>query len=143
MGWFTVHLVQYHRKGDSLHIHQSEFIERRCEDVPPQRELQPHDFCSYEDTIDNQSTIGAVSWVVHQTRPDEAAVCAVMQKRRKRPTQADIRACAKCVSNFNKHPEIGITIKPIPLEDVVLLVFHDPPSPTSRGMRHNGCQGPP
>ena len=76
---------------------------------------------------DNQSTIGALSWLAGQTRPDLQAGVSLCQRKQKHPTNADVRETNQIVKMAQKGKDRDLTYPFLEAswEDLVLLVFHD------------------
>ena len=80
---------------------------------------------SFEQRIDNQSLIGGLSWLAGQTRPDLQSSVSLAQQAQKTPTIGDIRFTNSIAKKALDYQHKGIHLKPIQLNDLEILVYHD------------------
>lgn len=59
--------------------------------------------------MDNQSTRGALSWMVSQTRPNIQAGVSMAQRKHKQPTYEDIKATNHVAHMAQKDKEEKVT----------------------------------
>ncbi|CAE7234170.1 RE1 [Symbiodinium sp. CCMP2592] len=78
-----------------------------------------------EQIADNRSLVGALSWLASQSRPDLACGVSMCQQLQARPTIEDIRFTNTMAKRALLHKEEGILLAKIPLNEMVVTVFHD------------------
>ncbi|CAE7214209.1 HSP90 [Symbiodinium sp. KB8] len=74
---------------------------------------------------DNRTAVGCLSWLAKESRPDLACAANFAQARQGSPTIADIKDTNKAIKQAKDYKENGIKIKPIPLHEMCLVVYHD------------------
>eukprot|EP00438_Fugacium_kawagutii_P026759 Skav216449 [mRNA] locus=scaffold50:462658:469839:- [translate_table: standard] len=109
-----------------IHVSQESYVNSRLEtvDIPKGIDIaSPADVVS---KIDNQSTIGALSWLASQSRPDLQAGVSLAQRKQKQPCFSDVRETNKVVkmAQVGKENKLSFT-QSGPFDDLVILVFHD------------------
>ena len=80
---------------------------------------------SFEQRIDNQSLIGGLSWLAGQTRPDLQSAVSLAQQAQKTPTVGDIRFTNSIAKKALDFRDKGIHLRPIQLEKLEVIVYHD------------------
>ena len=78
-----------------------------------------------EQTIDNRSLLGALSWLSSQSRPDLACGVAMSQQLQRSPATEDVRFVNKLAGKAREHREHGVYLRRVPLSDAVFLAYHD------------------
>ncbi|CAE6942423.1 RE2 [Symbiodinium sp. CCMP2592] len=87
--------------------------------------------CSDEDRVDaelradNQSLIGALSWLAAQTRPDLTCSVSLAQQLQKDPTIGDVKFTNQVSVRAVMHKDRGLKFQPIPKEYFGVIVYHD------------------
>ena len=80
---------------------------------------------SEEQRIDNQSLIGALSWLGSQSRPDIQCSVSLAQQLQKNPSVADLKFTNQIARRAWDHRDKGIWLRPLKLESLEFLVYHD------------------
>ena len=62
---------------------------------------------------DNQSTIGALSWLASQTRPDLQSGVSLAQRKQKNPTYANVKETNKVVKIAQNGKKQRLEYKPV------------------------------
>ena len=75
--------------------------------------------------IDNQSLIGALSWLSAQTRPDLQCSVSLAQQLQKTPSVEDIKFSNKIAKRAWEHRDKGVWLRPLDLSSLEYLVYHD------------------
>ena len=75
----------------TITLGQRSYVNSRLERVEVPKGVVPEELADHVSRKDNQSTIGALSWLAGQTRPDLQAGVSLCQRKQKHPTNADIR----------------------------------------------------
>ena len=78
------------------------------------------DLASEEQKIDNQSLIGALSWLGSQSRPDLQCSVSLAQQLQKSPTVGDVRFARRAWDHRDK----GLWLRPLELDSLEFLIFH-------------------
>ena len=68
---------------------------------------------------------GGLNWLASQSRPDLAVQTSLSQQAFPRPTIQDFRKANQTVRRAKQERELGITFKPIPLEQLTLVCHSD------------------
>lgn len=113
--------------ADTIEVHQESYVNSRLETVDFPKEYVNEDSADEVTRQDNMSTIGALSWLASQTRPDLQAGVSLAQRKQKHPTYQDIK-------DTNRVVKLAQTAKSEPLKftklaqdpsQLVMLVYHD------------------
>ena len=112
---------------DAIELHQKSYVNSRLETVTFPSQYDPEAPADAVTKQDNMSTIGALSWLSSQTRPDLQAGVSFSQRRQKGPTYAEVKTTNKVVkmAQTAKDEPLIFTKLADRLEDLVLLVYHD------------------
>lgn len=78
-----------------------------------------------EQTIDNRSLLGALSWLSSQSRPDLACGVAMSQQLQRAPSTEDVRFVNRLASKAKEHREHGVYLRKIDAKDAVFVAYHD------------------
>ena len=113
----------YEKKNGSLYVHQRSYVERRLEDFKIARgRLQGPPETTREENIDNMSSIGGISWLAAQTRPDLACRCSMLQKRQKDPRLADLQKTAGAIREAKSDVNFGLRFQEFDIDDICFVV---------------------
>ena len=116
--------VKQDAKG--ITMSQEHYVNSRLETVEIPKGVNLDDPADEVATMDNQSTIGALSWLASQTRPDIQAGVSMAQRCQKHPTYADVKETNKVVRMAQQAKDEPIVYSKMgELQDLMLLVFHD------------------
>jgi hypothetical protein len=117
---------QYIREDNGdLIVSQEAYVDQRLEPFKVTRGRYDEDKAEWEETADNQSAIGGVSWLSSQTRPDLACGCSFAQKKQKAPTVRDLKATSKLLREAQNYKDTSIRIQALNPDDLCLVVYHD------------------
>ncbi|CAE7838363.1 RE2 [Symbiodinium sp. CCMP2592] len=111
--------------NDSVKISQSSYVGSRLFEVevlPHQRDFDP---ATETQLHDNQSLVGALSWLASQSRPDLQASVSMCQQCQRSPLVQDIRFSNQVAKRAMEHRDEGIVLHAVPLQRAVLLCYHD------------------
>ena len=114
-----------HVSDSGITVNQATFVDGRLftVDVPKNQDgKMPAD---EEQTIDNRSLLGALSWLSSQSRPDLACGVAMSQQLQRSPLTDDVRFVNRLVSRAKEHRDCGIHLRPVPLDKAIFVVYHD------------------
>ena len=114
-------------KDGTIHLGQKSYVNSRLESVVHPKVEDTGELADAITKRDNQSTIGALSWLAAQSRPDLQAGVSLSQRKQRHPTFADVKETNVVVKMAQRakdetlqFPRLGYHLK-----DMVLLVFHD------------------
>ena len=110
---------------DGILINQGGFVEGRLFNVEVPRSNAGAEPAFEEQTIDNRSLLGALSWLATQSRPDIQVHVALGQQLQKGPCVDDVRFSNRTVGKALEHREEGVRLRPISLDRGIFMVFHD------------------
>ena len=83
--------VSIKQSADEISLSQEHYVNTRLQTVDIPKGVDLEGKADEFATLDNQSTIGALSWLASQTRPDIQAGVSMAQRRQKSPTYEDIK----------------------------------------------------
>ena len=110
---------------DEIVVCQEAFVEGRLFNVDIAKDQDGGAPASEEQTIDNRSLIGALSWLSGQTRADLQCSVALAQQVQRAPLGSDIRFTNATARKALDHKSEGVRIRAINLGRAVFTVFHD------------------
>ena len=110
---------------DRVKISQAGYATTRLFEVEVDRTMPDHLEATEVQKHDNQSLIGALSWMACQTRPDLQVGVSMSQQRQKEPTVGDVRFTNQLARRALEHREEGLIFYPVNFEKAVLLCYHD------------------
>ena len=110
---------EYKVSEDEVFISQKGYTEGRVSKVTVKSEV------SKEEIEENRTSIGSLSWLAKQTRPDLQFFVSQAQKKQNAPEVEDLKFTNKAVGLALKHKEEGIHIKKIDEEKIIFLSYHD------------------
>ena len=110
---------------DGVRIDQEHYTCTRLFEIPVDKSQHDMESATGEQRIDNQSLVGALSWLGSQTRPDLVCGVSMAQQLQKAPTAGDIRFTNMLAKRAEAHREKGIWLKPVSLDDYEIFVYHD------------------
>ena len=110
---------------EGIHITQAGYVDGRLFRVDVQKEQKDDDEANEEQRIDNMSAVGALSWLAAQTRPDLQCGVSMAQQVQGRPLVRDLKFTNSLVKRAESHRTCGIWLRPIPLGESIVVVFHD------------------
>ena len=111
--------------GEEITVKQKKYAETRLFSLEIPRGADDEDPAGPELRADNQSLIGALSWLSAQTRPDLTCSVSLAQQLQKAPCIADVRFTNQIAYRAGLYKEMGLTFKPIPREHFGIVVYHD------------------
>ena len=108
-------------------ISQRSYVNTRLETVDFDKGCDAEDLAGYLVRKDNESVVGALSWLAAQTRPDLQVGVSMSQRKQRAPTLADVRDTNKVVRIAQRGKDFGPSSPRLDesWDDLVLLVFHD------------------
>lgn len=74
-----------------IDFYQTSYVNSRLETVELLLNVCPEDFADQVTKQDNMSTIGALSWLSAQSRPDLQAGVSLAQRKQRNPTYQDVK----------------------------------------------------
>ncbi|CAE7252997.1 RE1 [Symbiodinium sp. CCMP2592] len=110
---------------DGVHVDQEAYASSRLFEIKIEKGQADLDPATEEQRIDNQSLIGALSWLSSQSRPDLQCSVSLAQQCQKYPTVEDIKFTNKIAKRAWEHRQKGIWLRPLDLESLEFLVYHD------------------
>ena len=116
---------EYKCKPNVIEIHQEIYASSRVDKVSVGEGQNNEDVASPEQKEENRTTIGCLSWLAKQTRPDlQCSVCQC-QRRQQDPKVEDLKNTNKAVDMCNKHKHQGLKLHKIEPEDMCMITYHD------------------
>ena len=110
---------------EGVHITQESYASSRLFEIDLVKGQDDLEVASLEQKIDNQSLIGALSWLSAQTRPDLQCGVSLAQQLQKSPLREDIKFTNQLARRAWEHREQGIWLRPLDLNSLEYIVFHD------------------
>ena len=122
---------------DKVVLSQQAYAESRLFSLDIPRGVDDND-CAGPDLIaDNRSLVGALSWLSAQSRPDLTCSVSMAQQVQKQPTFGDLKFTNLVSKKAYDHREEGLRFKPIPLADLIVIVYHDAGWANARDTDHD------
>ncbi|CAE7470136.1 RE2 [Symbiodinium sp. CCMP2592] len=104
---------------------QASYASTRLFEIETAQDIPDHFEATEVQKHDNQSLIGALSWMACQTRPDLQVGVSMSQQRQKAPTVGDVKFTNQLARRAAEHREQGLVFYPVDLDSAVLLCYHD------------------
>jgi hypothetical protein len=106
-------------------ITQVTYAKNRVDKVDIMPDQNDQDLASREQIEENRTSIGSLSWLSKQTRPDLQFAVSQAQRRQNSPTVADLKYTNKIVDMAAKHYDCGLTLHRIEEDCLAILAYHD------------------
>ena len=118
---------QVEQRDGKVMISQESYVDSRLETIEIPKGVVMDELADQVTKQDNQSTIGALSWLASQTRPDLQAGVSLAQRKQKSPTYADVKETNKVVKMAQAGKNQKLEYKPVArsFDDLAILVYHD------------------
>ena len=116
---------EYTVSAEEVVITLSSYARGRVEKVKIPEGLAEDMLVPEESLASHRSTVGGLSWLAKQTRPDLQFSVSQAQKVQKKPTIKDLKETNWVVEQAKRHHEEGIRIRKIPEENLMILGYHD------------------
>ena len=104
---------------------QEAYASSRLFEIPISTEQKDEDPATEEQRIDNQSLVGALSWLSSQSRPDLQCSVSLAQQLQSNPSVGDLRFSNQIARRAWDHRDKGIWLRPLVLSQLEFLVYHD------------------
>ena len=106
-----------------VNISQKNYTDGRVDKVTAK--CAPDGSVTKEQIEENRTSIGSLSWLAKQTRPDLQFAVSQAQKCQNDPSAEDIKKTNKAVDMAKAHAGQGICLRAIPEDEVAFITFHD------------------
>ena len=115
------------QKDGVIELSQRSYVNARLETVEIPHGADSNDLADQITKQDNMSTIGALSWLCSQTRPDLQAGVSLAQRKQKQPTYGDVRETNRLVRMAQAGKDEVLRFQKICEDprDLVLVAYHD------------------
>ena len=110
---------------DEVTIDQELYASGRLFAVDIHKDQHDLDPATREQTIDNMSAIGALSWLASQTRPDLQAGVSMAQQLQRQPLVEDLKFTNSLAKKARAHRSECLRLRPVDLENFEILAYHD------------------
>eukprot|EP00435_Cladocopium_sp_Y103_P054634 s153_g17.t2 len=99
----------------SIVINQAHYVAEKLYDIPIEksRKKQRFSICTEREVSNLRTSVGALSWLSKESRPDLAGRVALLQQAFPRPRVKDLVEANTITAEARKYPESGIKIMPI------------------------------
>lgn len=114
---------EYRCTPEEIHMTQKHYTDGRVDRVTAP--FNSDGSVSKEQIEENRTSIGSLSWLAKQTRPDLQFMVSQAQKHQNDPTPEDIKKTNKAVDMALAHSGRGVTLRKIPEEKIAFVAFHD------------------
>lgn len=109
---------------DEVKVSQTKYTSTRLFTLEIPKGLDEEDLAGPELVADNQSLVGALSWLSSQTRPDLTCSVSLAQQLQRQPTIADLKFSNQVSCRATAYKDEGLRFRPVP-EDFGIIVYHD------------------
>ena len=125
-GRFTGKQFQQH-EDYSITINQEHYVgEKIFEiDIEKSRKKQRYSYCTESEISQLRASLGALSWLAKESRPDLTGRVALLQQVFPRPRVRDLIEANSIAQEAKRYASSGIKIMPIPLENLRVGVATD------------------
>ncbi|CAE7769429.1 RE1 [Symbiodinium sp. CCMP2592] len=110
---------------EGITVNQASFVDGRLFTVEVPRNQDGKSPADEEQTIDNRSLLGALSWLSSQSRPDLACGVAMSQQLQRAPSTEDVRFVNRLTAKAKEHREHGVYLRKVDANDAVFIAYHD------------------
>ena len=118
--------VTVKQEKNQVTLSQEHYVNTRLQTVDIPKGVLPEDPADEVAKMDNQSTIGALSWLASQTRPDIQVGVSMAQRKQRSPTYYNIKATNHVVRMAQKEKEEKLVYDKLGnWNDLVIIVYHD------------------
>jgi hypothetical protein len=114
---------EYKCTPTEIHITQKHYTAGRVDKVTAK--ALPDGSTSREQIEENRTSIGSLSWLAKQTRPDLQFCVSQAQKRQNNPSQDDIKKTNKAVDAALAFQDKGIVLRYVAEKEIAFVTFHD------------------
>eukprot|EP00435_Cladocopium_sp_Y103_P067719 s304_g30.t1 len=99
----------------SILINQAQYTKEKLYEIQidKHRRRQRYSLCTEKELSELRTSVGALSWLTKESRPDLAGRVALLQQTFPKPRVKDLLEANAITSEARKHPESGIRIMPI------------------------------
>ena len=115
---------EIHCDGEEVTVKQKKYAETRLFNLEIPKGADDEDPVGHELRADNQSLIGALSWLSAQTRPDLTCSVSLVQQLQKSPCVADVKFTNQIAHRAGAYKDMGLRFKPIPEDRLGIVVFY-------------------
>ena len=112
-------------KSDGIFLSQANYTASRLFEIDIDPKATNDEPGTAEQTADNRSLVGALSWLASQSRPDLSCGVSMCQQLQARPTIGDLRFSNLMAKRALSHKEEGILLTKVPLDKMIIVVYHD------------------
>lgn len=121
---------QVQQRDGTITVNQESYVNSRLETIELPKPVNLDENADVTCKIDNQSTIGGLSWLASQTRPDLQAAVSLSQRKQKSPSYGDVKETNKAVkmAQAGKDESLRMVFPKLAgslSQLMILLVFHD------------------
>ena len=116
---------EVHCCDDEVVMSQKSYVDTRLFKLEIPEGSNDDELASEDLVADNRSLVGALSWLSAQTRPDLTCAVSMAQQLQKRPTVGDLKFSNSTAKKALDFKDEGLRFKPLDVEDMVVLVYHD------------------
>ncbi|CAE7629272.1 RE2, partial [Symbiodinium sp. KB8] len=111
--------------GDRIEIGQKNYTENRVDTVNLNRQAADAEEASPEQLEENRTSVGSLSWLAKQTRPDLQFSVATCQRCQNHPTVKDLRATNKAVATAKEFKDEALVLRRVGEANLAICVYHD------------------
>ena len=122
-GTFNYVGCKYHCTPDEIQITQEDYVDGRIDKVTAK--ASPAGEVTKEQIEENRTSIGSLSWLAKQTRPDLQFGVSQAQRKQSNPSLDDIKKTNKLVDSATENKKEGIILKRLDESKATFVAFHD------------------
>eukprot|EP00435_Cladocopium_sp_Y103_P029748 s1932_g7.t1 len=118
----------FEQKEDySIEVNQAHYVAEKLFEIPIEksRKRQRYSLCSEQEISQLRASIGALSWLAKESRPDLAGRVALLQQVFPQPRVKDLVEANTITAEAKRYPNSGIKIMPIDPENLRVGVATD------------------
>lgn len=116
---------EYRCEKDTIYVTQKNYVNNRVGKVTIGKGQSPDDKATPEQREENRTSIGCMSWLAKQTRPDLQFQVCQAQRRQQDPLVKGLKETNRLVSDALAFKDDGLVLRKMDEKDVCFIAFHD------------------
>lgn len=116
---------EYRCTDEAIYATQKNYVSNRIEKVTVGKNQDDGEKASPEQKEENRTSIGCMSWLAKQTRPDLQFQVCQSQRKQQDPTIKDLKDTNRMVNDAAAFKDDGLVIRKMDENDICFLAFHD------------------
>ncbi|CAE7612538.1 RE1 [Symbiodinium sp. CCMP2592] len=116
---------EYSFSDEEVRIGQRSYTENRVDSVSLEKGAADSDEATAEQVEENRTSVGSLSWLAKQTRPDLQFAVANCQRHQNHPIVRDLKYTNKAVATAKARKEEALVLRRVGEQNLAICVYHD------------------